>query len=160
MPSWTSTGYFSNSTGSSVTNCRLSRIIGYELKVLGRPSKCTWGGRTLKTSPQTLRTVIIGQGQPPVLKKLKLSGPARKLLPAGPISKKFIALAFFKATYPYISYWVHFTLKVQNPIYIRSLPLSKWAIDSGFIVKVKWPIKHVINLEVKDIKNTLSASRL
>ena len=28
MQSWTSTGYFSNSTGSFVTNCRFSSIIG------------------------------------------------------------------------------------------------------------------------------------
>ena len=28
LQSWTSTGYFSNSTGLSVTNCRLSQIIG------------------------------------------------------------------------------------------------------------------------------------
>jgi hypothetical protein len=39
--------------------------------------------------------------------------------------KKNIVLAFLKATYPQISYWVHFIFKVQIPKYICSLWLSK-----------------------------------
>ena len=38
--------------------------------------------------------------------------------------------------------------------------MSEWAIDLGFIVKVKLPTKHVINLEVKNITKPLLALRL
>ena len=45
--------------------------------------------------------------------------------------EKIIALVIVKATYPKIPYWVHFTFKVQNPIY--EVPLnSKEAIWLGF----------------------------
>ena len=58
-----------------------------------------------------------GRGNRPS-KKLEFLGSDRKLLPARPILKKLIALAFFKAIYQQIPYWVHFTFKVENPIYM------------------------------------------
>ena len=56
-------------------------------------------------------------------------------------------------------YWVHFILKVPNPIYMFTCIewMSNWL---GFIVKVKLPIKHVINLKIKNITKTLFALRL
>jgi hypothetical protein len=44
--------------------------------------------------------------------------PAQKKLPAPPENEKNIALAFLKATWLQIPYWVHFTFKVSNPIYM------------------------------------------
>ena len=38
LQSWTSTGYFSNSTGSFVTNCRFSSIVGPESPIQAFPS--------------------------------------------------------------------------------------------------------------------------
>jgi hypothetical protein len=72
----------------------------------------------VKLSPTNfLREVDLGRGSRPS-RKSKFSGPDWKLLPTHPTSKKTIALAFMKATYSQIPYWVHFTFKVQNPIYI------------------------------------------
>ena len=42
----------------------------------------------------------------------------RKLLSDPPDFEKNIALAFLKATWLQIPYWVHFTFKVSNPIYM------------------------------------------
>ena len=81
-------------------------------------------------------------------------GPARKLPPARPILKKTRCSCILEGhlpTNPILS-----ALHPQGPIqYICSLPLSKWAIDWGIIIKVKPPIKHEINLEVKKYYNTL-----
>jgi hypothetical protein len=44
--------------------------------------------------------------------------PTEKLLPALSNFEKKLALAFLKATWLQISYWVHFTFKVSNPIYM------------------------------------------
>ena len=41
----------------------------------------------------------------------------------------------FKATCSYNPYWVNFIFKVQNSIYIYSLPLSKEAINWDFLLR-------------------------
>ena len=52
LKSWTSTGYFSNSTGSSVTNCRFSPIIG-----VYPPHKITLLGNTARNKENRQRLV-------------------------------------------------------------------------------------------------------
>ena len=44
--------------------------------------------------------------------------PDQELLPAPLNFEKNIAFAFLKAAWIHIPYWVHFTLKVKNPIYV------------------------------------------
>ena len=51
-------------------------------------------------------------------------------------------------------YWVHFVTRSKIHC-ICSLPLSKWEIDWDFLFEVKPSIKHVINLEVKNITKPL-----
>ena len=58
--------------------------------------------------------VTCGRGQP----SRETFEPDRKLLPAPPNFEKNTALAYLKATWLQISYWGHFTFKVQNPIYM------------------------------------------
>ena len=71
-----------------------------------------------------LGEVDAGRGSPH--KEIGITGRDQKLLSAPPNFEKIIALAFFKATSALIPYWVFFTFKVQNPIYILwSLLLSK-----------------------------------
>ena len=73
-----------------------------------------WG--TLNSPP--LRTFMGGrfrQGQPPFWKIQNFwTEPKSNARPP----EKTIALAFLEATYPQIPHWVHFTFKVQNPMYI------------------------------------------
>ena len=57
------------------------------------------------------------QGQPPV-QKIQILWTRPKIVANPPNFEKTIALAFLKFFYPQIPYWVHFTFKVQNPIYI------------------------------------------
>ena len=61
--------------------------------------------------------VDTSRGSPPS-KKSRFFGPNQKPLSTPPNFEETIALAFLKATYPQIPHWVHFTFKVQNPIYI------------------------------------------
>ena len=80
--------------------------------------------------------------------------PIDNLCPLHPSLQNTIDLAFLKATYPQISYWVQnliFIFKVQNPIYMCVLPLSKVAINQDFIPEVEVSIKHVINYDSKNI---------
>ena len=64
--------------------------------------------RTLSPSLRTMGGVRIGWGQP----SRENFEPDQKLLPAPPNFKKNFALAFLKAAWLQIPYWVHFTFKV------------------------------------------------
>ena len=90
----------------------------------------SWG--TLNLPLQAFRGRLDrGWGGPP--KKIwDFFEPNRKLLPTPANFEKNIVLAFLNAACPQISYWVHFTFKVQNPIYICALSLIKWAIEWAF----------------------------
>ena len=57
-----------------------------------------------------------GRGNP--RKNSRYFEPDQKLLHAPPNFEESIALAFLKATCSQIPYWVHFTFKIQNPIYM------------------------------------------
>jgi hypothetical protein len=86
------------------------------------------GGGTLKSPLRTFKVSDPDGGQPsprnfcPCPDFFK---PARKQMPVPPENQKKIALAFLKAAWLQIPYWVHFTFKVSNPIYICALPPSK-----------------------------------
>ena len=60
---------------------------------------------------------IFGQGQLPLQKNL-IFYTRLKIATHLPDFEQTIALAFLKASCPQIPYWVHFILKVPNPIYI------------------------------------------
>ena len=67
------------------------------------------------TSPYDLfEKVDMGKGSP--TRKNLFSRPDRNFLHGPSDFQKTIALAFSKATYPQIPYWVHLTSKAQNPI--------------------------------------------
>jgi hypothetical protein len=78
--------------------------------------------------------------------------PNQKLLPAPPNFEKDIALAFLKAALLQIPHWVHFTFKVQNPMYMFTSikEISDWM---GFHYQSETLIMHVIDLEVKILQN-------
>ena len=79
--------------------------------------------------------------------------PARK--------QKNFALAFLKAAWLQIPYWVHFTFKVSNPIYIYvHFHLVNKPLSGISFRKVKPSTKNVINLEVKKITKSSSTLRL
>ena len=81
----------------------------------------------------------------------------RQLLSAPSDFQKQIALAFWKTACSQIPYWAHFTLKVQNSIYVHFPFLNKQLIGISIL---KCSQKHVMNLEVKDIIKSLLALRL
>ena len=100
--------------------------------------------------------------------KWKFSGPARKLPPDWILffwtrPKTAARPPAFEKNSLHLHSWrplthkshIECTSPSRSNQYIRSLPLSKWAIDWGFIIKVKLPIKHEINLEVKKYYKTL-----
>ena len=97
-------------------------------------------GRTLSPPPHELFWGgIFGQGKPPIQKIKIFPGLDRKLLPACPTSKKPLSLHSWRPS-------MHFTFKVPNLIYmfISIEQINNW-------LKVKPPINHVFNLEVKNI---------
>ena len=82
------------------------------------PKAVLRGGGDIKVPPTNFSECQNQAGEATHSKKSNFFGPNRKLLPAYPILKKLIALAFLKVTYPQIPYSMHFTPKVQNPIYM------------------------------------------
>ena len=78
-------------------------------------------GADIKSPLQTMGGVRSGRGQ----LSRKIFAPARdffesdqKLLPVPPKFEKNIAHAVSKAAWVQVPYWVHFTFKVSNPIYM------------------------------------------
>ena len=65
LQSWTSTGYFSNSTGSSVTNCRFTSIIDsrvvtdYAAWTLYRQRTCSRGCEEIHPHQQCIRSLHV-----------------------------------------------------------------------------------------------------
>jgi hypothetical protein len=81
LQSWISTGYFSNSTGSSVTNCRFSPIIGQVSKpcqkehTLARVFSLDYPGWQTKTRHDTRRVAGTLNPKPKVDLKLTIDRP-------------------------------------------------------------------------------------
>ena len=154
LQSSTSTGYFINSTGSIVTNCWFSPIIAWKLeKWLG------WNGMEDVKLPLTNFSEC--QNQARAGARPRNSGPGRKLLPARPrdFGKNWLLLHSWRS----LTHKSHIecTSPSRSKIqYICPLPLRKWAMDWGFIVKGKSPLKHLINLKVKNITKSYLALRL
>ena len=85
--------------------------------------------------------------------------PNRNCCPSRPISKKKYCPCILEGRL--ITNVILIALHFQGPkfiIFICSLPLSKYAIDWDFIIKAKPSIKHVIDLEVKNITKPSLAS--
>ena len=95
----------------------------------------------------------------PIVFKVFLSRPKTTACPAW--LQEQIVLASLKAACPQDPYWVHFSPSRSKIQYRCSLPLSKQAIDGDVIPKEKLSMKHVINLEVKNItKSSLAYERV
>ena len=109
--------------------------------------------RTLSTPLRTFRTDRFGRAQPPVREK-KHFWPRPKTAARPPAFEKNSLHLHSWRPLTHKSH-IECTSPSRSNQYIRSLPLSKWAIDWGFIIKVKLPIKHEINLEVKKYYKTL-----
>ena len=89
----------------------------------------------------------------------KILNPTENCCPSGPISKKKYCPCILEGRL--ITNVILIALHLQGPrsiIFICSLPLSKYAIDWDFIIKAKPSIKHVIDLEVKNITKPSLAS--
>ena len=67
--------------------------------------------------PSTKFSGEVDSGRGNCLSNFFFFGPDGKLLPACPTSKNLLPLHSWRSLI-YKSYWVHFTFKVQNPIYI------------------------------------------
>ena len=68
----------------------------------------------IKYPLRTLGGAKSGQGQP----SREIFDPTENYYLTRPTSKKNIALAFLKAAWLQVPYWVHFTFKVWNLIYM------------------------------------------
>ena len=104
--------------------------------------------------PRTFRTVRIRRGQSPDEKKsIFWTCPKTAARPSDFENTSMLLHSWRPLTH---NSRIECTSPSRSEIqYICSLPLSKWAIDCGFIIKVKPPIEHKINLEVKKYYKTL-----
>jgi hypothetical protein len=118
---------------------KLSTKKGNELSDLHNASlKCQQHNRSLKqftkcqNKPPRVRSITANIKHLPTNFGGSLLGtfltPTENCCPPHPTSKNTIALAFLKAAWLQIPYWVHFTLKVQNPMYVHFHLINKQLI--------------------------------